>query len=101
MYGFLHGFLQARMSECVDAPSSRGSPPPMDGTLSLILEHRQVVSLPLAPPGKPQNRTQLLLTKVSLASHTKKGIATLSPEMRWHQMDLYKQTPLILTLTFH
>ena len=28
MYGFLHGFLQARMLECVDGPSSRGSSPP-------------------------------------------------------------------------
>ena len=48
----VHGILQARMLEWVAMPSSRG---PRDrahiGLLSPL--HRQVGSLPLAPPGKP------------------------------------------------
>ena len=50
----VHGILQARILEWVAAPSSRGSSPPRDGTLSLLLlQHWQAGSLPLTPPGKP------------------------------------------------
>ena len=46
----LHGILQARIQEWVAVPSSRGSSPPRDQTLTspALAGH----SLPLAPPGK-------------------------------------------------
>ena len=52
----VHGILQARILEWVAVPSSRGSSQPRDQTYSgLCLLHWQAVSLPLAPPGKPQS----------------------------------------------
>ena len=51
----VHGILQARILEWVAMLSSRGSSWPRDWTQRLLhLSHRQVDSLPLAPPGKPQ-----------------------------------------------
>ena len=54
---YVHGLLQERILEWVAMPSSRGSSQPRLGTLvSSIYLHRQVGSLPLAPPGKPIRR---------------------------------------------
>ena len=51
----VHGTLQARTLEGVAMLSSRGSSWPRDWIQRLLhLPHRQVDSLPLAPPGKPQ-----------------------------------------------
>ena len=50
----VHVILQATTLEWVAMPSSRGSSRPRDWiSASLRLLHRQVGSLPLAPPGKP------------------------------------------------
>ena len=52
----LHGILQARLLEWVAIFSSGGSSQPRNWTLiSCNILHRQVNSLPPAPPGKPQN----------------------------------------------
>ena len=56
----VHGILQARILEWVAVPSSRGSSQPRDGISVSCLLHCQVVSLPLAPPGKPYGMHILL-----------------------------------------
>ena len=48
----VHGIFQARRLEWVAISSSRGSFQPRDGTCSFCV-NRQVLSLPLVPPGKP------------------------------------------------
>ena len=50
------GILQARKLEWVAMPSSRGSTWPWDQIHVSCLLHWQMGSLPLVPPGKPQNR---------------------------------------------
>ena len=52
--------LQARVLEWDAVPSSRGSSQPRDGISVSCLLHCQVVSLPLAPPGKPYGMRILL-----------------------------------------
>ena len=49
----VHGILQERTLEWVSMSFSRGSSWPSDQTLVSYLLHWQVVSLPLAPSGKP------------------------------------------------
>ena len=51
----VHGILQARILEWVAMPTSRGSSQPRDRTHISCLLQWQVGSLPIAPPGKPQN----------------------------------------------
>ena len=48
----VHGILQATVMEWVVLPSSRGSSRPRGWTRVSCLQHWQVRSLPLAPPGK-------------------------------------------------
>ena len=48
----VQGILQARTLEWVAMPSSRASSQPRD-RICVCLQHWQVCSLPLAPPGKP------------------------------------------------
>ena len=54
----VHGILQARILEHVAMPSSRGSFP-TQGSKQLLLHLWQAGSLPLAQPGKPDNKTNL------------------------------------------
>ena len=50
------GILQARTLDCIAVPSSSGSSQPRDQTgVSSVHPHWQVGSLPLTPPGKPNN----------------------------------------------
>ena len=51
----VHGVLQARILEWVAMPSSRGSTQPRDQIHVSWSPALQVDSLPLAPPGKPQD----------------------------------------------
>ena len=52
----VYGILQARILQWIAMPSSRGSSRPRDQTHYLLcLLHWQAGSLPLAPPGKPQD----------------------------------------------
>ena len=48
----VHGILQARISEWVALPSSRGFSQPRDQPVSLTSPALQANSLPLVPPGK-------------------------------------------------
>ena len=50
----VHGIIQARILECVACLSPGDLPEPGIEPVSLYHLHRQVGSLPLAPPGKPQ-----------------------------------------------
>ena len=53
----VHGILQARILEWVAMPSSRESSRPRDQThVSYIYLHWQAGSLPLLPPGKPDEQ---------------------------------------------
>ena len=52
----VHGIFQAKILKWVTVPSSRGSSPPRDRTCVSYVScfGRQILSLPLAPPGKPR-----------------------------------------------
>ena len=55
----VHGILQARILEWIAGPTSRGSSRPRDWIcVSYIYLHRQMCSLSLAPPGKPDLATK-------------------------------------------
>ena len=56
----VHGILQARILEWVAMPSSRGSSLPRDPTRVSCLLHWQEGSLPLTPPGKIFEISQLV-----------------------------------------
>ena len=69
----VHGILQVRILEWVAMPFSMGSSWPNLCLLSLL--HWQVGSLPLAPPGKPQNTHNHWTTrKVPEAEIQKDGV---------------------------
>ena len=50
----VQGILQARILEWVAMPSSRGPSPPRDGTCLTCVSWIGRRTLPLAPPGKPE-----------------------------------------------
>ena len=64
----VHGILQARILVWVATPPFRGSSWPRDQTRLSCPLHWQSVSLPLAPPGKPNNKYNKCLNRDSQIS---------------------------------